>query len=144
MGVVCVTGMSCSSLLELESVTRETELLDHHRLAVLCCNLKVLVDIFVSVCNGHREIGVERILSHPFPVVWPDMDVHVVDVRTAVHLLEELQTAFTSVTALTSRRNHVVRVYGLDQGCRRPHEVDESGASRRVRPEAARLVADLP
>ena len=124
--------MSCGSLLELESVTRESELLDHHRLAVLCSNLKMLVDIFVSICNGHRKICVERILSHPFPVVWPDVDVHVVDVRTAVHLLEELQAALTSVTALASRRNHVVRVDGLDKRCGCPHEVDKSGASRRV------------
>ena len=136
--------MSCGSLLELESVTWETELLDHHRLAILCGNLKMLVDVNVCVGDCKRKIGFEGILTHPAPVVWPDMDVHVVDVRTAVHLLEELQAAFTSVTTLASRRNHMVRVKGFDQSCGRPHEINKSSMSGRVSPEAARLVADLP
>ena len=41
----------------------------------------MLVDVLVRIGYGLREICLEGILAYPAPVVRPDMDVQVIDVR---------------------------------------------------------------
>ena len=82
VSVVCVTGCRRSTLSELEVIARETELFKHHRLSVFRRQGKVLVDISVCVFDRCREICLEGVLAYPTPVIRPNVDIHVVDVRT--------------------------------------------------------------
>ena len=82
MLVISVTCSGRRALRKLEVVAREAELLHNHRFAVLCSNSKMLVDVFVGILDRYRKICLEGLFTHPAPVVRPDMDVHVVDVRT--------------------------------------------------------------
>ena len=81
MSVIFVTRCRRCALSELEIVARESEFLEHDRLSILLSEGKMFVDVLVRIGYGLRKICLEGIFTHPAPVVRPDMDVQVIDVR---------------------------------------------------------------
>ena len=102
MSVILVTGCHWTSFLELEVITRESELLENHRLSILGRNLQVIINVLVCIGDSCRKIGIESILTHPAPVIRPDMDIHIVDVGTRMYPLPKFKTILTTSASLTS------------------------------------------
>ena len=144
MLVILISCSDRSTLSEVEIVTRKAEFFEYDRLAIYFRYLKMSVDIFVRIRDSLVEIGLERSLAHPAPVIWPDMYVHIVDVRAGVDLFEKRHVVFTSPRAFASRRNHMVRVDRLDERGSAPHPVNEKLLIYRICGEASRFIADLP
>ena len=102
MLIISIASGDRGALGELKIVAREAEFFEHHRLAVTRSHFKVHVDVVIRVAYRLLKIGLECFLAYPAPVVRPDMDVHVIDVRAGVDLLEQVKILLASVIALTS------------------------------------------
>ena len=81
MSVIFVTRCRRRALSKLEIIARESEFLEHDRLSILLSEGKMLVDVLIGIGYGLRKISLEGVFAHPAPVVRPDMDVQVIDVR---------------------------------------------------------------
>ena len=102
MSIVLVAGNGRSSFCKLETVTWETELLKHHRLAVFSGKFEMPINILVCVFYRYRKVCVKSIFAHPAPVVWPYMDVHIIDIRTRMNLLVKIHAHLASPRTFTS------------------------------------------
>ena len=81
MLIVCISAGCRSSFCKLEAITRETELLKHYRLAVSCRNFQMSIDICISIGYSLIEICCKCLFANPAPVVRPDMNIHIIDIR---------------------------------------------------------------
>ncbi len=136
-------GCRCA-LGEFEIVTRETEFFKHDRLSVFFSHFQMLVNIRISILERLSEICGKSGLTHPVPVVWPYVDIHIVNVRAGMDFFEKLHAALTAPFALASGRHHMVGVQGFDERSRAPHEVSECLLNILVVRKTARLIAYLP
>ena len=127
---------------KLKTVARITELFQYKRFLILFCYIQMLVDVGFGVCAGFPYIFLNAVFRCPAPVIGPDVDVHVVDVRIGMDLLEESDVFLASVLSFASRRNQVVRVERTDEcGC--PAYPSGKGFFM-FGGESTRLVSDLP
>ena len=100
----------------------------------------VVLNLLLSVGGTSGYI----VFLGPAPVVGPDVDGDIVDVRTVVKTLHQCVVLLAAHISFVAGTNHVLRVDGFDKCGSTLHVLAEIIENLSVGAERPRLVADLP
>ena len=142
IGIELIATMGRRSLVELEAVAGEAELLHHHGFADAFGHTGMKVDVRLCLALSHRQILADGAVGNPLPVERPEVEVQVIDILVRMNALTHSHIALATPFSFAARSDHVVRVKRLNLCGHIKHPLLEGWEVPLA--EGTRLVANLP